>query len=61
MNQELAQKVMEVAHLRGEFLLRSGKTSPQYFDKYQFESRPELLDELSESLNPPGSLPLLIF
>lgn len=42
--QELGRKIFEVAYLTGQFKLRSGKISNEYFDKYQFESQPELLD-----------------
>ncbi len=52
MNKTLAKQVFEVAHLRGEFLLRSGKTSDEYFDKYQFEARPDILDALADALIP---------
>jgi orotate phosphoribosyltransferase len=47
---ELAKKVVEVALRRGEFKLRSGQTSNVYFDKYQFEARPELLREIAKQL-----------
>lgn len=40
----------EVAHLTGTFTLRSGQTSTEYFDKFQFTSRPELLDAVSSQL-----------
>ncbi len=43
----LATRIYEVAYLRGEFVLRSGVTSTEYFDKYQFESRPGLLREIA--------------
>ena len=44
---ELAQKILNVSHITGEFKLRSGIISNEYFDKYQFESRPELLSEIA--------------
>lgn len=47
---ELAKRVVEVALRRGEFKLRSGQTSNVYFDKYQFEARPELLREIAKHL-----------
>ena len=47
---ELAQKIYEVAHLTGEFKLRSGTTSHEYFDKYRFEARPELLREIAKQM-----------
>ena len=40
----------ERAHLTGEFRLRSGRVSGEYFDKYLFESDPELLREVAEAL-----------
>jgi orotate phosphoribosyltransferase len=49
---ELAQQVFDCAHLTGSFLLRSGKTSTEYFDKYQFESNPKLLAEIARHLSP---------
>jgi orotate phosphoribosyltransferase len=49
---ELAQAITRVAHVRGEFLLRSGVTSHEYFDKYQFESQPELLRVIARQLAP---------
>lgn len=55
---ELGKNIYDVAHITGEFLLRSGKTSNEYFDKYKFESLPELLDPISEhmkSLIPDGT------
>ncbi|MFN0073329.1 MAG: orotate phosphoribosyltransferase [Chloroflexota bacterium] len=39
----LARALVEAAYLRGHFVLRSGKTSNYYFDKYLFETRPDLL------------------
>ncbi|MGZ3805093.1 MAG: orotate phosphoribosyltransferase, partial [Pseudobdellovibrionaceae bacterium] len=55
---ELAQKIYEVAHLTGEFKLRSGQISHEYFDKYRFEARPDLLKEIAlqmRELIPPGT------
>ena len=49
---DLAQKIYFTSHITGEFLLRSGKISNEYFDKYLFESDPELLSEISEQLIP---------
>ena len=50
--QFLAKKIYDCAHLTGEFLLRSGKKSNEYFDKYQFESDPSLLREIAKGLAP---------
>lgn len=49
---ELAQKIFETSHLTGEFLLRSGIISNEYFDKYLFESNPLLLREIAQHLLP---------
>lgn len=49
---QLAKRVVEVALRRGEFKLRSGQVSNVYFDKYQFEARPELLKEIARQLAP---------
>ena len=47
---DLAKKIYEVAHLAGEFKLRSGQISHEYFDKYRFEARPELLSEIAQQM-----------
>ncbi len=49
---ELASRIAERATLHGEFLLRSGRTSNIYFDKYLFESDPELLLEITRQMTP---------
>ncbi|MDX6486098.1 MAG: orotate phosphoribosyltransferase [Gaiellaceae bacterium] len=46
----LAQALVEHAYLEGDFLLRSGKRSRYYLDKYRFETRPELLKPLGERI-----------
>lgn len=50
--QELAREIYQTAHLTGTFLLRSGATSHEYFDKYLFESKPQLLAEIARQLVP---------
>jgi orotate phosphoribosyltransferase len=47
---DLARRVHEASHLTGRFVLRSGATSNEYFDKYRFESDPRLLRELAEAM-----------
>lgn len=49
-HQQLAKKVYDVCHLTGEFKLRSGQISKEYFDKYRFESQPELLKEIAKQM-----------
>jgi orotate phosphoribosyltransferase len=46
----LGDRIYERARLVGEFRLRSGATSSEYFDKYLFESDPRLLREIAEDL-----------
>lgn len=48
--EELAKKIFEVSHLTGQFKLRSGQTSHEYFDKYRFEARPEILAEIARHM-----------
>jgi orotate phosphoribosyltransferase len=48
----LAQRIVDVAHLTGTFQLRSGTTAMTYFDKYRFESDPELLREIVKEMAP---------
>jgi len=43
---ELAKRIADVALLRGEFTLRSGRKSHYYLDKYLFETQPDILREL---------------
>ena len=49
-NSELRVALREHAYLEGDFVLRSGKRSRYYLDKYRFETRPELLAALGERL-----------
>ncbi len=46
----LGARIYECARLTGEFRLRSGAVSDEYFDKYLFESDPHLLREIAEEL-----------
>ncbi|HRE56319.1 MAG TPA: orotate phosphoribosyltransferase [Candidatus Kapabacteria bacterium] len=47
---ELAKNIYAISHLTGEFLLRSGKTSNEYFDKYRFEAQPIVLESIASHL-----------
>jgi orotate phosphoribosyltransferase len=49
---ELGRKIYQTAHLTGEFVLRSGITTNEYFDKYRFEADPVLLDTIAEAMAP---------
>ena len=47
---ELAAALREHAYLEGDFVLRSGRRSRYYLDKYRFETQPEVLGPLGESI-----------
>ena len=49
-NMELAKSIFDASYITGEFLLRSGKISNEYFDKYRFESNPKLLDKITDEM-----------
>lgn len=56
--QTLSARIRKSARIAGHFVLRSGQTSDTYFDKYQFESDPQLLRAIAEAmapLVPPGT------
>jgi orotate phosphoribosyltransferase len=48
--EQLAKRISDLALLRGEFTLRSGRKSNYYLDKYRFETDPEVLRELGKML-----------
>jgi orotate phosphoribosyltransferase len=47
---ELGAALREHAYLEGDFVLRSGKRSRYYLDKYRFETQPDLLRPLGERI-----------
>jgi len=47
---QLIQRIQETAILKGQFTLRSGRTSRYYVDKYLFETQPDILQALAERL-----------
>ncbi len=49
--EELLRKIKKVALLKGDFILRSGQRSTEYFDKYLFESQPALMKALCSHLH----------
>jgi len=49
-HQALAARIHALAHIRGDFLLRSGVRSTEYFDKYRFEADPGCLRAIAEGL-----------
>ena len=50
MTDDLGRLLVEHALLEGDFVLRSGKRSSWYLDKYRFETRPDLLRALGARL-----------
>jgi orotate phosphoribosyltransferase len=51
-------RIKACAQLEGSFILRSGKVSNTYFDKYRFEADPALLRDIAigmAELVPPGT------
>src|SRR5262245_55797389 len=48
----LARRISLIATVRGHFRLRSGQTATEYFDKYLFESQPDLLREIAQQMLP---------
>jgi orotate phosphoribosyltransferase len=49
-NTPLAKRIYDTAHITGDFLLRSGARSTEYFDKYLFEADPDLLKHIAVAL-----------
>ena len=47
---ELGRKLVEASYLKGDFVLRSGRRSNRYFDKFLFETEPALLRELGKHM-----------
>ena len=47
---ELAAGLRDAAYLEGDFVLRSGRRSTYYLDKYRFSTRPDLLRPLGDHL-----------
>jgi orotate phosphoribosyltransferase len=48
--EELARALRDAAYLEGDFVLRSGRRSRYYLDKYRFETRPDLLGPLGDAI-----------
>ncbi len=47
---ELARDLVTASYLEGDFVLRSGKRSRYYFDKYLFETKPWILRRVGRHL-----------
>jgi orotate phosphoribosyltransferase len=48
----LARDLVRASYLKGDFILRSGKRSNRYFDKFLFETDPQLLKRIGAHLAP---------
>lgn len=46
--EQLVARIAQVALLRGEFTLRSGRKSNYYLDKYRFETQPDVLEAMGK-------------
>ncbi len=46
--EELIKRIKETSYLEGDFVLRSGKRSKYYLDKYLFETCPDILKALGK-------------
>lgn len=46
----LARDLVKASYLKGDFVLRSGRRSNRYFDKFLFETEPSLLRRLARHL-----------
>ena len=46
----LGRELVKASYLKGDFVLRSGKRSNRYFDKFLFETDPALLKRLGKHL-----------
>ncbi|MCC6681620.1 MAG: orotate phosphoribosyltransferase [Phycisphaeraceae bacterium] len=49
-DEQLIERIKQVAILRGDFTLRSGRRSSYYIDKYLFETQPDILAALGQRL-----------
>jgi len=48
---DLGREIFNISNIKGNILLRSGKISKEYFDKYLFESNPIILKEIAEHIS----------
>jgi orotate phosphoribosyltransferase len=47
---DIGRDLVKASYLKGDFVLRSGRRSNRYFDKFLFETDPKLLKRLGEHL-----------
>jgi orotate phosphoribosyltransferase len=48
--QELGKAILKAAYLEGDFVLRSGKRSKYYLDKYLFGTKPQILSAIADEM-----------
>ncbi|MBS34073.1 MAG: orotate phosphoribosyltransferase [Verrucomicrobiales bacterium] len=48
----LGARIVGAAYLEGDFVLRSGRRSRYYLDKYRFTTEPGLLQDIAQALSP---------
>jgi len=49
-DEQLPRALVEHGYLEGDFVLRSGRRSRYYFDKFRFETQPDVLEALGKRL-----------
>ncbi len=47
---DLGQRLLDASYLEGDFVLRSGRRSKFYLDKYLFSTRPDLLRDIAAGI-----------
>ncbi|MBL4679575.1 MAG: orotate phosphoribosyltransferase [Pseudomonadales bacterium] len=47
---DLGKVIYDISNIKGEFILRSGQVTTEYFDKYLFEVDPLILAEIAEHM-----------
>lgn len=48
---ELGRQIYNISNIKGEFLLRSGEVTNEYFDKYLFEAKYDLLLSIAKRIS----------
>ena len=57
---ELGDRLLAASYLEGDFVLRSGRRSRFYLDKYLFETQPDLLRDIAAQLGTLCTMPFLL-
>ena len=48
--EELGKRIYEISKIEGNFVLRSGQSANEYFDKYLFEADPTILSTVAQQM-----------